>query len=81
MTDFDTAVRRAQEYFAKKGALCLSKVYEADDSWIFFASSGNSPKFGNSGVSICKKTGEVRSFVLPSKANFIKLKNAKLLGD
>ena len=78
MIDFDNAIRIAKEYYCKKGELELTKIYEAEKEWIVYAGKKDQPKFGNAGISIDKESGDIKSFILPSRENFEILKNAKL---
>ena len=79
MIDFHSAVDLAKKYYVEKGLDELTKVYDADKTWIVFAGKKNQTKFGNSGISIDKESGEINRFILPSRANFKKKKKATLI--
>lgn len=70
MTDFEHAMRIAQDYFKKQGALEITEAYTTDKVWIFFGGIKGLVDFGGSGISIDKKTQEIKDFILPSDANF-----------
>lgn len=78
MIDFNKALEIAQKYYQVKGKLNITKIYEAENMWIVYAGQKDQPKFGNAGVAISKETGEISSFILPSRTNFEILRNAKL---
>ena len=79
MIDFHSAVDLARKYYAEKGLDELTKVYDADKTWVVFAGKKDQPKFGNSGIAIDKESGEINRFILPSRANFEILKKATLI--
>lgn len=78
MIDFNKAIELAKAHYREKGQLELTKIYEAEHIWVVYAGKKDLPKFGNSGISIDKETGEITSFILPSRTNFEILKTAKL---
>ena len=78
MIDFKEAIEIAQKYFQEKGQSNLTKIYESENIWAVYAGRKEQPKFGNAGIAIDKETGEISSFILPSRTNFEILKNAKL---
>lgn len=78
MIDFKNAIEIAQNYYQQKGQLYLTKIYESDKIWIVYAGRKDQPKFGNAGIAIDKETGEISSFILPSRTNFEILKKAKV---
>ena len=79
MIDFSTAIEIAKIYFAKKGLEELTKVYDADKIWVIYAGKKDQLRFGNSGIAVDKETGEISTFILPSRINFEILKNATLI--
>lgn len=78
MIDFDEAIEIAKSHYSEKGNFKLTKIYEAEHIWIVYAIANDQIKYGNVGISIDKKSGELKSFILPSKANFEILKSAVL---
>ena len=78
MIDFNKAIELAQEYFHEKGEHKLNRIFEAELIWVVYAGNRERPRYGSSGISIDKQTGEIKRFILPSKVNFEILKNAKL---
>ena len=78
MIDFKEAIEIAQKYFQEKGQSNLTKIYESENIWVVYAGRKEQPKFGNAGIAIDKETGEISSFILPSRTHFEILKNAKL---
>lgn len=78
MIDFNRAIEIARGYYREKGQLELTKIYEAEKIWVVYAGKKDQPRFGGNGISIDKETGEICSFILPSRTNFEILKKAKL---
>ena len=78
MIDFKKAIEIAQKYYQEKGQLELTKIYESKNIWVVYAGKKEQPRFGNAGIAIDKETGEMSSFILPSRTNFEILKNAKM---
>lgn len=78
MIDFEKAIEIAKEYYQKKELFHLTKIYEADNIWVVYAGKKDQPRYGNAGIAIDKETGEISSFILPSRTNFEILKKAKL---
>lgn len=78
MIDFKNAIEIAQKYYQEKGQLNLTKIYESENIWVVYAGKKEQPKFGNAGIAIDKETGEISSFILPSRTNFEILKKAKV---
>ena len=70
MIDFKEAIEIAQKYFQEKGQSNLTKIYESENIWVVYAGRKEQPKFGNAGIAIDKETGEISSFILPSRTNF-----------
>lgn len=79
MINLQQAIQMAQSYYADRSAVQLTKIYETEDMWIVFAGDSDQPRIGNAGISICKESGDISRFLLPSKRNFEILKNAKLI--
>lgn len=79
MIDFHGAIELAKKYYAEKDLDELTKVYDAEKIWVVFAGKKDQPKFGSSGIAIDKGTGEINSFILPSRENFEILKSAVLI--
>lgn len=78
MIDFNKAIEIAKAYYHEKGQFELTKIYEAEHIWVVYAGKKDQPKFVSAGISIDKESGEIKSFILPSRTNFEILKNAKL---
>lgn len=78
MIDFNGAIAIAGGYFKEKGDSGLTKIYEAENIWIVYAGKKGQVRYGNTGISIDKATGQINRFVLPSRENFDILKSATL---
>ncbi|MGM9521467.1 MAG: hypothetical protein ACI3VB_03205 [Oscillospiraceae bacterium] len=79
MIDLNSALEIARKYYDERGMQDLTKVYDAENAWIIYAGKKDQPRYGNAGISIDKETGDISSFVLPSRRNFEILKNATLI--
>ena len=66
-------------YYQNKGNQEIVKVYETKTAWIVFGGRKGMQKIGGAAINIDKASGDVSTFVLPSKENFEILKNAKLI--
>ncbi|MFQ9940115.1 MAG: hypothetical protein ACLRV8_04260 [Blautia hansenii] len=76
MIDFKKAIEIAQKYYQEKGQLELTKIYESKNIWVVYAGKKSS-RFGNAGIAIDKETGEISSFILPSRTILKSLKMQK----
>lgn len=78
MIDYIKACDLAKEYLKnnlKQDG--ISKALEADECWIFYGGSSEVVQLGGVGISVSKKDGGIRKFILPSKENFVILKSSK----
>ena len=67
---FEDAVKAANEYLLNEDGLPVSKAYDAQTHWIFYAVSEEGFSIGNAGVKVEKKTGNLADFILPDDENF-----------
>ena len=70
---FDEACELAVNYYKDN----LTKALETADLFIFYSGNPSLVCVGGFGISINKKTKEIKKFILPNKANFELLKEAK----
>lgn len=77
MIDYKSAIEIAKNYYQQYGNMTLTKIFDSKDMWIIYAKQSKQPIFNSVAVSINKSSGEVSSFVLPSRKNFEILKSAK----
>lgn len=77
--DFNEMRLCADKFFAGKGGMTVSKIYEADDMWIIFGVRNGQILIGAPGITINKATGEQGYFILPDEKNFEVLDSAKLV--
>ena len=79
MIDYLQALDIAKEHFNSKNQQTITKFYETDNMWIVYGGRKGQTKIGNAAITISKDTGNIGSFILPSKENFEILRNAKLI--
>ena len=77
MTDFESAVKAANDYLLEEEGLPVNKAFDAETHWIFYAVPEEGPGIGNAGVKVDKTTGKLEDFILPDDANFELLDRAK----
>ncbi len=77
--DIHAAKEIAISYFKEHGELDISKIYDADTMWIIFGRKNGAIRYGSRGISIDKKTKQIKPFVLPSDENFEILDSATLI--
>lgn len=79
MIDLKTAIKLAEEFFAKIGEKII-QINESKDYFIVFgADSKNEVKYGKSDIKINKISGEITDFILPSPENFKLLRESTKL--
>ena len=78
--DFKSAKEMAEKHYAESGAT-VTKIYEADDRWIFYAEKNGMVPIGEPGLTVSKDSGMLGHFILPDRENFAILKSAKLVFD
>lgn len=79
MMELNKAIQIAKAYYAEKGMDELTKIYDAGTLWIIYAGKKDQVQYGSSAISIHKTSGEIKSFILPSRENFAILRNAVLV--
>lgn len=69
--------RIAAAYFAEREIRGIRQILEAEGAWIFLPGEKGVVEFGGNGVVVDKRTGETKTFRLPSREGFMLLKDAK----
>ena len=77
MTDFEDAVKAANEYLLDAEGLPVTKALDAQTHWVFFAVPKEGYAVGNAGVKVDKQSGKLEDFILPDDENFELLDRAK----
>ena len=79
MIDINNACEIASNYYQNRGNQVIVKVYETETTWIVFGGRKGMQKIGGAAITIDKGSGDIATFVLPSKENFEILNNARLI--
>ena len=77
MTNFESAVRAANEYLLEAEGLPVGRALDAQTHWIFYGVPEGGYAVGNAGVKVDKKSGELEDFILPDDENFELLDKAQ----
>lgn len=77
MLGLEDGCRIAAAYFAEREIKGIRQILSAEGAWIFLPGEKGIVEFGGNGVTVDKKTGETRAFILPSREGFMLLKDAK----
>lgn len=77
MINFESACEVASSYYSEKmGVKGIYQPKELEDCWVFNGGAEGDQAVGISKIAVSKQDGCVSLFLLPSKENFARLKEA-----
>lgn len=77
MINFETACDIASSYYSEKmGVKGIYRPKELEDCWVFNGGTEGDQAIGISKIAVSKQDGGVSLFLLPSRENFARLKEA-----